>query len=202
MGVLLDFCPSLRSKCLTLSQQARARIEYYSLEKVLDEWLPVEQAIAAEDRVPVSIEVRNLKHLYETRRVSPSIEEDSKIRESVSKLFNTLAQLTACGPRIQVLEVVTVDEQAEKTDLNRAYQSNQEQNIKIVQEDMALVAKAEQLFEKQVPEADPDQKGVRYILPYRHNGVWHCLFRSSKIIYVISVTESREMKVTGRLWYS
>jgi hypothetical protein len=98
MGVLLDFCPSLRSKCLTLSQQARTRIEYYSLRKVLDEWLPVEQAIAAEDRVPVSSEARNLKHLYETRRVSPSVEEDSKIRESASKLFNTLAQLTACGP--------------------------------------------------------------------------------------------------------
>lgn len=174
-------------------------MEYYSLEKVLDEWLPEERAIAPEDRVPVSPEARNLRHLYETRRVSPSIEEDSKIRESASKLFNTLAQLTACGPRIQVLEVVTVDEQAKETDLNRAYQSNQEMNIKTVQEDMVLVAKAEQLFEEQVPVADPNQEGVKYILPYRHTGVWHCLFRSSKIIYVISATESREMKVTGRL---
>ena len=174
----------------------------YSLEEHLDESLLVKRGITIRDRVLVIPEARTLEHLYETYRTSASVEKKSKIRESASKLFNTLAQLTACGPEIQVLEVVIVDEHAGETDVDRANQSNQEQNIKAEQEDMKLIAEAERLFRQQVSAAAPNQKGVRYILPYRHTGVWHCLFRSSKIIYVISVTESREMKVTGRLWYS
>jgi hypothetical protein len=202
MGVLLDFCPSLRNKCLTLSQQARTRIEHYSLEKVLDELLRVKQGIEKNDRKRVSPGARDLKPLYETRRVDASIDEGIKIRESASKLFNTLAQMIACEPGIKVLEAATVDEQAGEIEIDRAYQSNQEQDIKIEQEDIELFAKAEQLFEQQVSVADSDQKGHVYILPYRHTGVWHCLFRSSKFICVISVTESRKSKVTGRLWYN
>jgi hypothetical protein len=207
MGDLFAFCPSLQNKCLTLSQQARTRMKQYSLEKYLDEPHLEEYGIAAKDRVPISFEARNLKYLYQTRRVGASIEENSKIQESVSNLFNALAQLTTCGLGIKVLEAMVVDEQPEEPDLNRAYRSDQEKDNKIKQEDMALVAKAEQLLEEQLLEeqvsvADLNQEGVRCILPFRHAGVWHCLFRSSEFICVISVTKSREMKVTGRLWYN
>ena len=174
-------------------------MKQYSFEKLLDESLLEKHGIEARDRVPVGSEARNLKQLYETRRIGASVEEDSQIRESASKLFNTLAQLTVCGPKIRVLEVVIVDEHAGETDVDRANQSNQEQNIKAEQEDMKLIAEAERLFRQQVSAAAPNQKGVRYILPYRHTGVWHCLFRSSELICVVSVTESRRIKVVGRL---
>jgi hypothetical protein len=175
-------------------------MEQYSLKKLLDESLLVKHAIAARDRVPVSPEAWNLKHLYEVHGIGVSVEEDLKVQESASKLFNTLAQLTACEPRIRVLEVMVVDDRVGETEVQRTHQSDQQKMIEIEQEDMDLVAKAEKLFREQVSVSDLDQKAVRYILPYRHAGVWHCMFRSSDSILVISVTENKEMKVTDRLW--
>lgn len=169
----------------------------YLSEKDLDDSLPKEYGMKAEsDRVKVGFQAKNLKDLYRTRKINASSQEDRKIEEIASKLFNTLARLTACGSGVRVLEVVTVDEEAGKTKIDRAYQSNQEQNIKIEREDLLL---AEELFRKQVPVADTN---LRYILPYRYTGIWHCLFRSSEFTCIISVTEGREIKVTDRLWYN
>ena len=194
----MNFCPSLRSKCLTLSQRAQTRMKQHSLEKLLNESLLEEQGIEARDRVPVSSEARNLKELYETRRIGASVEEDSQIRESASKLFNALTQLTVCGPEIRVLEAMVVNEQVEEKENDRAQRPDQEQNIDIEQEDMELIAEAEQLFSRQISAAELDHKTIGYILPYRHTGVWHCMFRSSDLVLVISVTTSRKMKVADQ----
>lgn len=91
-------------------------MKQYLFEQLLDESLLDKHGIEARDRVPVDSGARNLKHLYETRRIGTSAEMDSQIRENASKLFNTLAQLTVCGPKIRVLEVVIVDEHAGETD--------------------------------------------------------------------------------------
>lgn len=176
-------------------------MKQYSFEKLLDESLIKEQGKEARDRVLLSSGARNLKQLYRTRRIGASVEENSQIRESASKLFGTLAQLTTCGPKIRALEAVIVEEHAGETEIDKAYQSHQEQNVETEQEDRNLIVKAERLFRQQVSAADPNQKEVRYILPYPHTGVWHCLFRSSEFVCVISVTESRKIKVVGRLWY-
>ncbi|KAH0287673.1 hypothetical protein M436DRAFT_60193 [Aureobasidium namibiae CBS 147.97] len=77
LGVVLNFCPSLRSKCLTLSQRAQTRMKQYSFEKLLNESLLEKHGIEARNRVPVGSEARNLKQLYETRRIGASVEEDS-----------------------------------------------------------------------------------------------------------------------------
>ncbi|TIA27837.1 hypothetical protein D6C78_10992, partial [Aureobasidium pullulans] len=166
-----SFWPSVQAYEMNASP-SRTRIEQYSLEKVLDEPHLEEYGIAAKDRVPVSSEARNLKYLYQTRRVSASIGFEKSSKPS-----------GRTGGR---------------TDLDRAYQPDQEQDTKTEQEDSELIAKAEQLFRKQVTESDPDHTGVRYILPYRHAGVWHCLFRSSEFTCVIYVTESRKIKAVNK----
>jgi hypothetical protein len=171
----------------------------YSLEEHLDESLLVKRGITMRDRVLIIPEARMLEHLYETHRTSASVEKQSKIRESASKLFKALTQLTVCGPEIRVLEAMVVDEQVEEKDNDRAQRQDQEQNIDIEQEDMKLIAEAEQLLSRQVAIAEFDHKAVGYILPYRHTGVWHCMFRSSDLILVISVTASRKMKVADQL---
>lgn len=79
MGVLFAFCPSLRNKCLILSQQARTRLKQCSIDKVFDESHLKECGILAKDRVPMSVEVRNLHHLYQTRRVGED-EKEARIR--------------------------------------------------------------------------------------------------------------------------
>ncbi|KAG9801116.1 hypothetical protein KCU95_g74, partial [Aureobasidium melanogenum] len=140
-------------------------------KKVLDEPHLEEYGIAAKDRVPDSRKcVKALQHIGSA---------------DYMWAWNQ-------SPRSRV------GEQAEETDLDRAYQPDQEQDTKTEQEDSELIAKAEQLFRKQVTESDPDHTGVRYILPYRHAGVWHCLFRSSEFTCVIYVTESRKIKAVNK----
>jgi len=170
----------------------------YSLEEHLDESLLVKRGITMRDRVLIIPEARTLEHLYETHRTSASVEKQSKIRESASKLFNALTQLTVCGPEIRVLEAMVVNEQVEEKGNDRAQRPDQEQNIDIEQEDMDLIDEAERLFTRQVSAAELDHKTIGYILPYRHIGVWHCMFRSSDLVLVISVTASRKMKVTDQ----
>ncbi|KAH0214413.1 hypothetical protein KCV03_g8462, partial [Aureobasidium melanogenum] len=87
---------------------------------------------------------------HEALDASASAEKQSKIRESASKLFKALTQLTVCGPEIRVLEAMVVNEQTKEKENDRAQRSDQEQNIDIEQEDMKLIAEAEQLFSRQI----------------------------------------------------
>lgn len=170
-------------------------MKIYQMKESLDRSLFKNNAIAHEDRKPIALDVRELKHLHTTHESSTTVENDTAILDSASDLFSALAQLFVCGPEIRVHKAIHVDEQVEEMNNKTARKSSQESENGVEQVETELIAKAEQIFSKEVKLQSSGLNEIIYILPYRHAGVWHCVLRSSASILVISVSRSEEIKV-------
>ncbi|KAG9801026.1 hypothetical protein KCU95_g108, partial [Aureobasidium melanogenum] len=183
-------------------------------KKLCDKFTPGILEVSHE-ALDASIEERGINHLIFLTEFSPSLRSkcltlsgiaqtrmrEYSLEEHLDESLLAKLLLPRNNPRfekIRVLEAMVVNEQTKEKENDRAQRSDQEQNIDIEQEDMKLIAEAEQLFSRQVAIAEYDHKAVGYILPYRHTGVWHCMFRSSDLILVISVTASRKMKAVNK----
>lgn len=170
-------------------------MKIFRMKESLDKSLFKNNAIAHGDRKPIALEVRELKYLHTTHESSTTVENDAAILDSASDLFGALAQLFACGPEIRVHKAIHVDDQVEETDNKTVRKSSQESEKGAEQVETELIAKAEQIFSKEVKVQSSGLNEIIYILPYRHAGVWHCVLRSSASILVISVSWSEEIKV-------
>ena len=162
---------------------------------ILEERLNLEDKAGERDHTPAVAEAKTLEHLRTMHRPGASSEQDTKLRGSASRLFDTLAQLTTCGPEIRVLKIKDADEKVGEKENSAAQGSNQRTDIDIEQENAELVAKAEQLCREQIAVADLGQKKVIYVLPYQDAGVWHCVLRASDFVLIVSVSGNRKMKV-------
>ncbi|KAH0048289.1 hypothetical protein KCU96_g24301, partial [Aureobasidium melanogenum] len=196
---LLEFCPSMRNRCEVWLKKVEKRLEEPTMNALmLKERLDLEDRTGKRDHTPAVAEVKTIEHLRTTHRPGASSEQDIEFRESASRLFNTLAQLTTCGSEIRVLKIEDADEKVGEKENSVAQGSNRRSDIDIEQENAELAAKAEQLCRERIAAAELGQKKVVYILPYQNAGVWHCVLRASDFILVISASGNKKMKAVHK----
>ncbi|KAH0360793.1 hypothetical protein KCU65_g9167, partial [Aureobasidium melanogenum] len=189
----------MRNRCEVWLKKVAKRLEEPTMNALmLKERLDLKDKTGKRDHTPTVAEVKTIEHLRTTHRPGAPSEQDLEFCESASRLFNTLAQLTTCGPEIRVLKIEDAEEKVGEEENSVAQGSYRRSDIEIEQENAELAAKAEQLCRERIAAAELGQKKVVYILPYRNAGIWHCVLRTSDFVLVVSVSGNRKMKAVHK----
>jgi hypothetical protein len=165
----------------------------HSQEENSDQEICQERAIVVRDRVAITTEALELDDLYVTHEPDSAVGDDLNIRRSASKLFGALIQHSTCGPEVEILEVKLGEGHLPEEGYTAPPRLTAEKTIEA--QHKKLVARSEQMIEDQISRDAQIRKGVIYILPYRYDGIWHCVLRSVNSLRIFSASHDGKWKV-------